>query len=528
MKYRIAAVRTLGVVAIVAMAYLAGTGGATADNTAHSGVTTAIGGQAGLFAGSTAGATPVTGATPVAAADTYSVAPGATLTGNVLANDTNAGSAEFLSPAIGSGALTFFASGSFSYTAPGSTGTYTFNYVAWNGTIQSNVATVTITIETTTSGGVVALDGRAIYNGAGCQNCHGIDGTTPTAVYYPVLSPTNLSNTAFFDKVETGSMAAYKGALTTAEVQAIADYFVPPPVSTTTVPATTTTAPATVPAGGPDGAALFAASCSRCHGATVSTGLSNAGVVTKLTTGSMAQYAKTSGTSWTALEKQAVADFVKPPAPPSTTPTTKPTGSTPPSTPPTTPPAAEPGTGASVYNSYCSACHGSDLTGSPMGPGIVGESRSEIANVVRNGDGAMPAFSSTMLSDKSLSMLSDYMATIGSKSGHDDDESDGGHGTTTTTSMPPVATGSSVYTSYCAACHGADGTGTNLGPDIAGEKTGETLGVVRSGDTGMPAFSATMLSNADLAAVADYVAALDGSSNDGHKKSKGHDEDDDD
>jgi len=168
-----------------------------------------------------------------------------------------------------------------------------------------------------------------------------------------------------------------------------------------------------------------------------------------------------------------------------------------------------------------------------MGPGIIGESSSEIAKVVRKGDGAMPAFNSAALSDKSLAMLTDYIGSFGSKGGHGDDGDDD-HGTTTT-STPPVATGSSVYTSYCAACHGADGTGTNLGPDIAGEKTGETLGVVRSGDDGMPAFSATMLSDADLAAVADYVAALDGGGDgghgghggDSHKKSKGHDEDDD-
>ncbi len=550
MKYRIAAVRTLGVVAIMAMAYLAGTGGATADNAAYSGVSTAIGGQAGLYAATATGTTPVAGATPLAAADSFSVAPGDTLAANVLENDTNAGSARPVGAWNGPGTLTLTPLGSFTYTAPaGSSGAYTFSYVALNGTLQSNTATVTITISPATSGGVVALDGRAIYNAASCSSCHGTDG-----VGFLSLSTTTMSNQAFFDKIETGSMAAYKGALTTAEVQAIADYFVPPPppatttTTTTTAPATSTTTSTTVapttsttaaPAtGGPDGAALFAASCSACHGSTVSTGLSNAGVLAKLTTGSMATYAKTGGTSWTALERQAVADFVKPPAPPSTTPTTAPPGTTPPgTTPPSTTPPAAPGTGASVYNAYCAACHGSDLTGSPMGPGIIGESRSEIAKVVRKGDGTMPAFNSAVLSDKSLAMLTDYIGTFGSKGGHGDGhggDGDDDHGTTTTTTTP-AAIGSSVYTSYCAACHGADGTGTNLGPNIAGEKTGETLDVVRSGDDGMPAFSATMLSDADLAAVADYVAALDGGGDgghrghggDSHKKSKGHDKDDD-
>ncbi len=70
--------------------------------------------------------------------------------------------------------------------------------------------------------------------------------------------------------------------------------------------------------------------------------------------------------------------------------------------------------------------------------------------------------------------------------------------------------GSSVYVQYCAGCHGSDGQGTAFGPDIQGESAGEVVEVTRSGDDEMPGFDSSVISDADLEALAAYVAGLPG------------------
>lgn len=71
--------------------------------------------------------------------------------------------------------------------------------------------------------------------------------------------------------------------------------------------------------------------------------------------------------------------------------------------------------------------------------------------------------------------------------------------------------GGAVFAQYCAGCHGSEGQGTANGPGIQGESTGEVAQVTRSGDGEMPAFDSTAISDADLDALAAYVASLPGS-----------------
>lgn len=68
--------------------------------------------------------------------------------------------------------------------------------------------------------------------------------------------------------------------------------------------------------------------------------------------------------------------------------------------------------------------------------------------------------------------------------------------------------GSAGYVQYCAGCHGSDGQGTAYGPDIQGESAGEVTSVTRSGDDEMPAFDSSVISDAELEALAAYVAGL--------------------
>jgi VCBS repeat-containing protein len=90
---------------------------------------------------------------PVAASDNYSVGPGGTLTvpvPGVLANDTDPDSPT-MSPLLASGpshgTLTLNGNGSFTYIHDGSeTTSDSFTYFASDGTLNSNIATVSITV----------------------------------------------------------------------------------------------------------------------------------------------------------------------------------------------------------------------------------------------------------------------------------------------------------------------------------------------------------------------------------------------
>ena len=60
----------------------------------------------------------------------------------------------------------------------------------------------------------------------------------------------------------------------------------------------------------------------------------------------------------------------------------------------------EPRSDKSLYSANCASCHGSDLKGGAMGPSLVDigarRTRDEIAQVIRQGTGRMPAFASTL------------------------------------------------------------------------------------------------------------------------------------
>ncbi len=67
-----------------------------------------------------------------------------------------------------------------------------------------------------------------------------------------------------------------------------------------------------------------------------------------------------------------------------------------------------------------------------------------------------------------------------------------------------AASGETVFSSNCAGCHGADGTGSSA-PSIAGEdERNEIIEVVYQGEDEMPGFGDTLTSQ-EIADVAAYV-----------------------
>ena len=71
----------------------------------------------------------------------------------------------------------------------------------------------------------------------------------------------------------------------------------------------------------------------------------------------------------------------------------------------------------SLFGANCASCHGDDLKGSPMVPSLIGvadrKSRDDLAKIIREGTGRMPAFAGT-LDNSAVNALVNYLVT-----GHD-------------------------------------------------------------------------------------------------------------
>lgn len=57
----------------------------------------------------------------------------------------------------------------------------------------------------------------------------------------------------------------------------------------------------------------------------------------------------------------------------------------------------------------CAACHGSDFSGS-MGPSLLGVDEDTFVSAVREGPGAMPAYTSDQISDDDLAFMAEYFS----------------------------------------------------------------------------------------------------------------------
>jgi cytochrome c oxidase cbb3-type subunit 3 len=105
--------------------------------------------------------------------------------------------------------------------------------------------------------------------------------------------------------------------------------------------------------------------------------------------------------------------------------------------------------GQRLFVNYCASCHGSDAGGGPGFPNLsdndwlYGGSADAIkASILDGRSGAMPAWEA-VLQDKGVDEVAAYVQQL---SGRDVDAA-------------KAAAGQKHFATYCAACHGADGTG---------------------------------------------------------------------
>jgi mono/diheme cytochrome c family protein len=168
--------------------------------------------------------------------------------------------------------------------------------------------------------------------------------------------------------------------------------------------------------------------------------------------------------------------------------------------------------GSVVFASNCAACHGPAGEGG-IGPTLAGRSLSSgvVSSVVGSGRGLMPSFAST-LSSEEVAAVAVYVSGLGTGS------SSGSGGTQPPPPAPQLSGPAEVFSFYCAACHGADGRGTALAPYIL-DRGDHVFKTVRRGDDPMPSFSPDVISDAELRALADYIAGLDPDNDDDEDRS---------
>jgi mono/diheme cytochrome c family protein len=101
---------------------------------------------------------------------------------------------------------------------------------------------------------------------------------------------------------------------------------------------------------------------------------------------------------------------------------------------------------------------------------------------------------------------------VASGCGGGDDEASTAPATTTTAATEPgagqAASGAQLFSDNCESCHGAEGAGGHVGPDLQKSSVAENLAQVekqvRNGGGGMPPF-ADVLSDEEIDTVAHYV-----------------------
>lgn len=139
--------------------------------------------------------------------------------------------------------------------------------------------------------------------------------------------------------------------------------------------------------------------------------------------------------------------------------------------------------------SVCAGCHGANALGG-TGPSLAGTSQPFAAfqTVVRQGADGMPAYAGTQISDETLEAMYAWLQAQAQ--------------------VPPTQPALWVQAG-CGGCHGANAEGASAtalaGKEFSYDKFQQ---VVRGGEEGMPAYSASQISDTDLQRMYDWLTAL--------------------
>lgn len=158
------------------------------------------------------------------------------------------------------------------------------------------------------------------------------------------------------------------------------------------------------------------------------------------------------------------------------------------------PPAGDADEGRRIFVSTCAACHGPQGEGG-FGPGLrsslVAADYDALVEQIREGQGDMPAFDSSL----ATSEIEDVAAYVNSRLVRAGKKPVApvtpttGRSPTAVPSGIDAAAGERIFAQNCAACHGDQGQGTEVGPPIPSDiGFTDTKMLVLGGALGMPAF----------------------------------------
>jgi mono/diheme cytochrome c family protein len=153
------------------------------------------------------------------------------------------------------------------------------------------------------------------------------------------------------------------------------------------------------------------------------------------------------------------------------------------------------------YADVCGDCHGANGEGAEDGPELQHPFDDFATWVIRNGrtghpdyEDDMAEYGPTSLPEPILTGILEFLSEI-----------------------PQPTSGEGLYADYCANCHGADGTGGVTGIDISREPLAELIEHARAGahpgefanrEEFMPAFDESVLSDAEIGLISQYLSSL--------------------
>ncbi len=339
-------------------------------------------------------------------------------------------------------------------------------------TIGTGTATTTTTSTTTTTAPASTIDGAALFTTT-CSICH----------TQADLAAKGLSNAQIVDVMTSGLMTAQASGLSSAEIQAVADYIIPAAGGTTTTTSPSATTTTTAAPAGASASSLFSATCSACHTKANITdrGLSSSQIVAAMTSGIM----KAQASSLSSSQIQAVASYLAASG--------SSTGET------TTTTAAPAGASASsLFSATCSACH----------------TKANIADRGLSSSQIVAAMTSGIMTSQAGSLSSDQIQAVASyitSSGTSDETTDTAAtdaGATATFIASPEAAG--LYDANCAACHGTSGEG-GVGPSLkdSAYNFDATVATISNGVGSMPGFSSGLTED-QIKDIAAYSVGFQG------------------
>lgn len=162
--------------------------------------------------------------------------------------------------------------------------------------------------------------------------------------------------------------------------------------------------------------------------------------------------------------------------------------------------------GATLYDTYCSSCHGLRGEGTNVAPPLIGKSAAYVHFMIDSGrmPAPVPGVNEIPRAPRftyaQIDQIVKYVMTFSSQP----------NASLPTVESGDVKRGGTLYAENCAQCHGAVGDGASVGgnnvaPDLATATVFQIAEAVRAGPGIMPRFGPKVLSDRDVNDIAYYV-----------------------